>query len=79
MEERESWEVAGKTQINDTQLRQIARFHVGDVLFEVHFVLCVCVCAVGQWCSGVVVWWWRGGCCSGWYTRGSGLQKWSRM
>jgi len=41
--------LAGKTQINDTQLRQIARFHVGDVLFEVHFVLCVCVC------SGAVV------------------------
>lgn len=28
-------EMATKTQINDTQLRQIARFHVGAILFEV--------------------------------------------
>lgn len=30
-------EMATKTQINDTQLRQIARFHVAAILFEVRF------------------------------------------
>lgn len=42
--------LAGKTQINDTQLWQIARFHVGDVCLKntlswlCPVVLCVCVC-----------------------------------